>query len=149
MRKISDVDKPSVDGAPDAADKPRSRTTRRTRKSEKNGQIDLSIALEAPIKLRSDDRHRNVSAFEAVLLQHTRKSLVEKSIASIKFVVAQAEKYHLIRRPPPRPQTCATFTVPKGLPEDVEREIFKFCPEGDSMSRIFGILRRYYNGRRK
>ena len=119
------------------------------RKTDKRRQIDLSIALEAPIKLRSDDRPRNVPAFEAVLLQHTRKSLVEKSIASIKFVLGQAEKYHVIRKPPPASQTSATFTVPKGLPEDVEREIFKFCHEEKSMFRIFGILRRYYSGRGK
>jgi hypothetical protein len=67
--------------------------------TEKNGQIDLLATLETPIKLRSDDSPRNVPAFEAVLLQHTRKSLFEKSIASIKFVIGQAEKYQVIKTP--------------------------------------------------
>ncbi len=81
-------------------------------------------------------------------MQHARKSLVEKSIASIKFVIEQAEKYQVIKMPPP-PATGGVFTIPKGLPEDVEREIFKLRPEGDTMSRIIGILKRYYNAPKK
>ena len=50
-------------------------------------------------------------------------------MASIKFVIEQAEKYQVIKSPPP-PPTGGVFTIPKGLPEDVEREIFKSYPEG-------------------
>jgi hypothetical protein len=147
MSKISDNEEPIVDGAPNAANKPEARKVRGTGKSENNGQIDLRAVLEAPIKLRSDGDPRNVPPFEAVVLQHARKSLVERSIASMKFIIGQAEKYQLIKAPPP--PMGGTFTIPKGLPEAVEREI---CtrPEGDkpdSMSRIFGILKRHFNAR--
>lgn len=86
-------------------------------------------------------------AFEAVHLQHARKSLVEKSIASIKFVVEQAEKYQVIKLPPPA--AGGVFTIPKGLPQDVERAILKSTFEGDTMSRIIGILKRYCDARKK
>ena len=97
MSKISDNEEPIVDGAPNAANKPESRKVRGTGKSENNGQIDLRAVLEAPIKLRSDGGPRNVSPFEAVVLQHARKSLVERSIASMKFIIGQAEKHQLIK----------------------------------------------------
>jgi hypothetical protein len=145
MSTISDDEEPIEAGAGPPPKRP---PTRKVKKAKSHQEIDLLAVLEAPIKLRSDEGSRRVPAFEAVLLQHARKSLVEKSMASIKFVIEQAEKYQVIKMPPP-PATGGVFTIPKGLPEDVERDIFKFYPEGDTMSRIIGILKRYYNARQR
>ena len=145
MSTISDDEEPIEASARPPPNRP---PTRKVKKAKRQPEIDLLAVLEAPIKLRSDEGSRRVPAFEAVLLQHARKSLVEKSMASIKFVIEQAEKYQVIKMPPP-PATGGVFTIPKGLPEDVEREIFKLRPEGDTMSRIIGILKRYYNARKK
>jgi hypothetical protein len=145
MSTISDDEEPVGAGARPPPNRP---PTRKVKKVKRHQEIDLLAVLEAPIKLRSDEGSRHMPAFEAVLLQHARKSLVEKSMASIKFVIEQAEKYQVIKIPP-APTTGGVLTIPKGLPEDVEREIFEFCPEGEKMSRIIGILKRYYNARKK
>ena len=151
MSKITDGEDPIVDGALDVADRPQSRKATRTGKAAKSGQIDIQAALEAPIKVRHDGTPRPVPPYEAILRQHFRKSLVDKSIASVKYLIGQAETYQVIKTPPPSP-AGGVFTVPKGLPEEVERAIFEFRPEANKpepMSRIFAILKRYFDARRK
>ena len=69
----------------------------------------------------------------------------------MKFIIGQAEKHQVIEKPPP-PPTGGVFTIPKGLPEEVEHEIYDYRPdfgEKEPMSRIYGILRRFINEQRK
>lgn len=119
---------------------PKARTTR---------QFDIRAALQAPLRVTQAGKARRISAFEAMFRQQVKKSLADKSVPSMEFVIKQAEKHQVIK-PPPAPQHGGVFVVPKGLPEEVEREIFEHrhdSAEPEPMSRIFGILRRFYNGR--
>lgn len=123
------------------------RASKKKRKVKADYQIDIRAALEEPVRVPQDGKSQKVSAFEVTIRQHLKKSLFEKSIASMKFIIEQAEKYKIIM-PPPAPPSGGIFVIPKGLPESVEREIFEHRPEHgerEPMSRIFGILRRYYD----
>ena len=62
--------------------------------------------------------------YEAQLLQHLRKALVEKSVLSIKYLFAQATKYDIIKRPEAS-RTCGVLIIPEWFPEDVKKEIFE------------------------
>jgi hypothetical protein len=113
-------------------------------------QIDISGVLDAPVRYKQDGQIRSMPAYEATLRQHLRKALVNGSIASLKFLVARAKHHDIIKRPPPAPGRGGVFVVPKGLPDEVEREIFgpPSRPE-EPMARIFDILWRYFDGRRQ
>lgn len=129
------------------------RTPSRKRKRGDSRQIDITAAIEAPIKLRQDGGTRNVSPFEAVMRQHVRKALVDRAVASMKFVFKQAEKYKLIKPPPPPLLRGGVFIVPKNLPEVIERQIFDHHPdegeEPNSVPRIARILLRFYHAQKK
>lgn len=123
------------------------RPSKKMLKAKADHQIDIRAALEDPVRITQDGKSQKVSAFEVVIRQHLKKSLLEKSITSMKFIIEQAEKYKIIK-PPPAPPSGGIFVIPKGLPEAVEREIFEHRPEHgerEPMSRIFGILRSYYD----
>lgn len=149
MSKQKEVSEPISDDAANGADG--RRASKKKRKAKADYQIDIRAALEDPIRVTQDGKSQKVSAFEVTIRQHLKKSLLEKSIASMKFIVGQAEKYQIIKTPPP-PPSGGIFVVPKGLPEAVEREIFEYRPESgepEPMSRIFGILRRFFNEQKK
>jgi hypothetical protein len=112
----------------------------------------------AKVGLQRSSAIRRPDPYEAMLRQHVRKSLVEKSVPSMKLVLTEAEKHELIFQPPQR--TNNTFVVPKNVPEDIQRQIFDNTesepPEGPSMARIIGLLltvidverlKRCFNGR--
>ena len=96
---------------------------RRGRTSETPERIDISQALEAPVRVTRDGVTRTIDPYEALLRQHVRKSLVDKSVPSMKLVLAEAEKHNLIKQPSP-PASGGVFVMPKSLPEEVERQIF-------------------------
>ena len=96
---------------------------RKGRTSGGSERIDISRALEAPIRVTRDGVTRTIDPYEAMLRQHVRKSLVDKSVPSIKLVIAEAEKHRLIKEPS-QPLSGGVFVMPKGLPEEVERQIF-------------------------
>ncbi len=126
----------------------RKRTT--IKKPEASRQIDITAAIEAPLKIRQDGKTQNVSSFEAILRQHVRKALVGRAIASMKFVLGQAEKYKLIKPPPPPLVRGGVFIVPKNLPEEIERQIFDYHEDdSNSMSRIANILLRFYHAQKR
>ena len=96
---------------------------RKRRTSETLERIDISQALGAPVRVTRDGVTRAIDPYEAMLRQHVRKSLVDKSVPSMKLVLAEAEKHKLIKEPPPS-DPGGVFVMPKGLPEEVERQIF-------------------------
>ncbi len=139
MSKQNEVPEPSSDDAANSR-----RASKKKRKDKADYQIDIRAALEDPVRITQDGKSQKVSAFEVTIRQHLKKSLFEKSIASMKFIIEQAEKYKIIM-PPPAPPSGGIFVIPKGLPESVEREIFEHRPEHgehEPISRIIGILRR-------
>ena len=132
---------------------------RKGRTSETPERIDISQALKAPVRVTRDGVTRAIDPYEAMLRQHVRKSLVDKSVPSIKLVLAEAEKHKLIKEPPPRARG-GVFISPKGLPEEVHRQIFDHRADGFERSRsMYGIcclllrhitferLLRCFNGR--
>jgi hypothetical protein len=123
------------------------RAPKKKSKVKADYQIDIRSALEDPVRVMQDGKSQKVSAFEITIRQHLKKSLLENSVTSMKFIIEQAEKYKIIKTPP-APPSGGIFIVPKGLPESVEREIFEHRPvhgEREPMSRIFSILRRTYD----
>ena len=89
-----------------------------------------------------------------------RKSLIDKSVPSMKLVLAEAEKHNLIKQPSP-PASGGVFVMPKGLPEEIERQIFDHRHErferNNSMYDMcrlllrhvtFEQLRRCFSGRK-
>ncbi len=142
---MSDRDEPPACPPPVLKGRPR------RPKTNSDHQIDIRRTLEEPVRIVRDGKSRPVSAFEAVVRQHLRKSITEKSMASLKFILGVAEKYNVIKKPPP-PLTGGVFVVPKQLPEDKQREIFAYQPpdgEKDSMFRICTIIRSYFDARRR
>ena len=112
-------------------------------------QIDLSGVLEAPLRIRRNERVESIHPVEAMLRQHLRKAIVDKSVPSMKFILDQAEKHDVVKKPAP-PSRGGVFIVPKGLHLEAERAIFDHdLPAGqsDAMSRIIGIIRRALHGR--
>ena len=93
-----------------------------------------------------------------MLRQHVKKSLLEKCVASMKLVLAEAEKHKIIKQQSP-PIDGGIFIVPKDLPDEIQRQIFDYDPaDGNSFSmlRIWGLLltvidmerlKRCFNGR--
>ena len=145
MSKRKEGSEPTNDGAANGVDG--RRASKKKQKVKADYQIDIRAALEGPVRVMQDGKSQKLSAFEVMIRQHLKKSLLEKSIASMKFIVEQAEKYKIIKTPP-APASGGIFVIPKGLPESVEREIFEHRPEHgerEPMSRIFGILRRSYD----
>lgn len=118
-------------------------------------QIDIRDALEGPVRIKRDGGAKPVDPYEALLRQHVRKSLVERSVASIKLVL---ERHKIIKQPSP-PIDGGIFIVPKDLPDEIQRQIFDYDPaDGNSfsMGRIWGLLltvidmerlKRCFNGR--
>jgi hypothetical protein len=127
----------------DALDAP---APRRRKKSESRlgDKIDIGQALEAPVRVISDGEMRSIDPYEAMLRQQVRKSIVGKSVPSIKFVLAEAEKHNLIKEAPPA-ERGGVFVVPKDLPEEVQRRIFQHDESGrnTSMLYIIGLLLRH------
>lgn len=107
-------------------------------------KIDISQALEAPVRVTSDGVPRMIDPYEAMLRQHVRKSIIGKSIPSIKLLLSEAEKHKLIKEPPPA-ERGGVFVLPSDLPEEVERQIFQYDETGrnNSMTYIFGLLLRH------
>lgn len=135
---------------------------RRARKStrRRSDQIDLTAALNGPVRIKRDGEAKAIDPYEAMLRQHVRKSLIEKCIASMKLLLGEAEKHKLIEEPQP-PVSGGVFVVPKDLPEEIQREIFAVPdnPDGKPVSIIptmmlvykaLGIhrLKRCFNGRK-
>lgn len=112
--------------------------------SRPGDKIDIRDALEAPVRVTGDGGVRSIDPYEAMLRQHVRKSIVGKSVPSMKLVLAEAEKHKLIKEPPPA-ERGGVFVVPKDLPEEVQRRIFEHDETGrnTSMSFIFGLILRY------
>ena len=113
-----------------------------TKRKKTDGKIDIRAALEAPVKLNQGGHAKSMPPYEATLRQHVKKALIDRSLPSIKFVIGEAEKYDVIKRPPP-PNRGGVFFVPKWLPEEAQKEIFDDQPEAgrqDPMSRICGII---------
>jgi hypothetical protein len=106
------------DAGGDAARKPR-----RSRSRVTDGAIDIREALEAPVRIRHGDTSEPIDAYEAMLRQHVKKSIVEKRVDSMKLVLREAEKHKVIKTPGP-PINGGVFVVPKNLPEDLESAIF-------------------------
>lgn len=149
MSDKAQTQEPQAGSEANASPDPAGATKRR--KAKKDRRIDLRGVIDAPIKVKQDGEVRSVHPHEVILRQHLRKALSKLSIPSIKFLIGEAEKYKVIKPPPP-PPGGGVFIVPKGLPEDIEREIFDYRPEDGSrepISRILNILKRYFNGRRK
>ena len=133
---------------------------RKGRTSETPERIDISQALEAPVRVTRDGVTRTINPYEAMLRQHVRKSLVDKSVPSMKLVLAEAEKHKLIKQTPTS-DPGGVFVMPKGLPEEVERQIFDHRHErferNNSMYDVcrlllrhvtFEQLRRCFSGRK-
>jgi len=150
---MSDTDdKQTLNDAPIDAPAPR----RRRSDPRQDNRIDLREALRAPVRLKRDGGVKSIDPYEAMLRQHVRKSLVERCVASIKLVLGEAEKHEIIKQPPP-PVTGGVFTVPKNLPEEIERQIFDPDYRGRmSLIQIMALLltvidverlKRCFNGR--
>ena len=132
---------------PDGGDAKGAKAERPTRRRAKSATdlIDIRSALEAPVRIKQDGAVRSLDPFEATLRQHLRKALVDKSIASMKFVLEQAERHQLIKRPPP-PKTGGVFVIPKEVPDEVQSELFEWHPEleeHETVVHFFSILRRF------
>lgn len=125
----------------------------------RDAQIDLSEALEAPVRVKREGGIAAIDPYEAMLRQHVGKSLMQRSVASMEFVLDEAEKHKLIKEPPP-PPTGGVFIVQKNLPEEIERQIFGHPDhaEGERASLLqimallltvidFKRLMRCFNGR--
>lgn len=125
----------------------------RRRRPMSDAQIDITSIIEAPLRLRQDGKTRNVAPFEAIFRQHVRKAVVGRAIASMRFVIKQAEKYKLLKPPPPPRRRGGLLIVPKNLPEAIEREIFDYHPvegqEPDSAGRVARVLLRFYYGQKR
>lgn len=134
-------DEKTQNGDAIGASPPRRRQKPASRLGDK---IDISQALEAPVRVTSDGVMRSTDPYEAMLRQHVRKSIVGKSIPSMKIVLAEAEKHNLIKEPPPA-ERGGVFVVPKDLPEEVQRRIFEYDETGrnKSMNFIIGLLLRH------
>lgn len=100
------------------------RKPRRCRSSANDGAIDIREALEAPVRVKHGDTSQPIDAYEAMLRQHVKKSIVEKRVDSMKLVLREAEKHKVIKTPAP-PINGGVFVVPKNLPEDLERAIWQ------------------------
>ena len=100
-------------------------------------QIDLTSALNAPVRMKRDGETKAIDPYEAMLRQHVRKSLIEKCVASMKLLLGEAEKHRLIKEPQP-PISGGVFVVPKDLPEEIQKEIFAVPdnPDGEPVSII-------------
>mgnify|MGYP001765680456 CR=1 FL=1 len=122
-------------------------------------QIDLREALEAPVRVKQDGGVRSMDPYEAMLRQSVRKSLKERCVGSMKFLLGEAEKHKLIRQPPP-PGQGGVFVVPKDIPEALQRKIFDdrsyTAQNGIPLARIMRLLltaidlerlKRCFNGR--
>ncbi len=99
-------------------------------------------ATVRPLRLKQGDKTKSMPPYEAMLRQHTKKALVDRSLPSMKYVIDEAQKHDVIERPPPPPRG-GVFIVQEGLPLEVQREIFDWQPEQgerEPMNRIFGIL---------
>lgn len=133
---------------------------RRKRKSraKTTGQIDLHEALHAPVRMKQDGRP--LDPYEAILRQHARKSLVGRSVASMKFILDEAERHNLIKASVAS-RKGGVFVVPKNLPEDIEHAIWDddgYLETGKvSITRIVCLLagifdleriKRCFNGHR-
>ncbi len=129
-------------------------------KRKATGQIDLDHALHAPVRVNQDGRVRALDPYEAMLRQHVRKALARRSVPSMKFILAEAERHKLIA-PLQAPLKGGVFTVPKNLPKDIERAIWDddgYLETGTiSITRIvlllakvhtFDRIRRCFNGHR-
>ncbi len=125
-----------------------SRVRRRRRRRDGRLEVDVKDILEASVRVRHGDVTQTMAPFEAMVRQHVKKSLIKRSVASMKFVTAQAERFHLFKPPVKLPQGGAII-VPKDMPEELQREIFDHDDRGDRMERVFNAFRRYCDGLRK
>lgn len=119
------------------------------RKSKSADKIDLQAALRASIKIKQDGAFRSVDPYEAMLRQHVRKSLIGRCMASIKFVLGEAERHKVIKPPPP-PASGGVYVIPKELPEEVQRAIFDERPahgEREPIRRIADLVLKFFEGR--
>ena len=116
------------------------------RTSETPERIDISQALGAPFRVTRDGVTRTIDPYEAMLRQHVRKSLVDRCVPSMKLVLDEAEKHKVIKEPP-APARGGVFVMPKGLPEEVERQIFDHRHErferNNSMYDLCRLLLRH------
>ena len=134
-------DKEADDAADSGAENPaRSGKRRKARASDKPEQIDISHALEAPVRVKRDGVLRPVDPYEAMLRQHVRKSLVDKSVPSMKLVLGEAEKHKLIKVQPSFPRH-GVLVIPKDVPEEVQWQIFS--EDNISIYRIMCLLLRH------
>jgi hypothetical protein len=137
------------------------RASKKKPKAKADFQIDIRAALEDPVRIKRDGGTTSVHPYEAMLRQSVRKSLVEKCVTSMKRVLGEAEKHKLIKEPPAA-ATGGIFTVPKELPEEIQRKIFDdpdYAPgQKTSMSTIwwhvlsvvsFQRFLENFNGRKK
>lgn len=129
--------KASGDGADDSTQTPRRRTRR---KAKQAGAIDIREALEAPVRVKQNGASVPMDPYEAMLRQQVRKSLVERSVTSIKFVLGQAEKFKLIETPPVA--RGGVIVIPKDLPEEAQHAIFGDETDAEDGKVKIGVIVR-------
>ena len=122
------------------------RAPKRMRKAgpRPDGQIDIRAVLEEPVRVKRDGAVKAIDPYEAMLRQHVRKSLIEKCVTSMKFVLVEAEKHKVIKRQTETRFEGNVFVVPKELPEDIQRKIFDdpdyISGQQKSMSPIWALV---------
>ena len=84
--------------------------------------------LAEPVRTVQGGKSKKMHPYEAQLLQHLRKALVDKSVLSMKYIFGQATKHGLLERPQAK-RTCGVLIIPKWFPEDVQKEIFEYNPD--------------------
>lgn len=119
----------------------------KVKRQKQDVKIDIQDVLEAPLHIKLDGKSRPVHAYEAALRKHLHKGIVERSMQSLKFIFGEAEKHDVIKMPDP-PLKGGVFTVPKWVPEKLQKQIFDYQVDHrkrDPMSRIWNIIRGFIN----
>ena len=110
------------------------------RKASDDQQIDLTSAIESPLRIKQNGEITSVHPHEALLRQHIQKALHDDSVSSMAFVVGQAEKHDLIKMPPSGP-TSGVFVIPKWVPEEALREYLETLPEENKRVPLGPLMR--------
>ena len=55
-----------------------------SKRKKTDARIDIRGALEAPLRLKQGGKTKSMPPYEAMLRQHTKKALVDRSLLSLK-----------------------------------------------------------------